>query len=99
MYIGQYPTNSYNSSIILLHHDFKSVSGVYNYWLIIDRSLEIITYTATVNIDHKTLQVHITLPFIVPLIYNYILTLSRSQIYATTYTDRLKMISGNNNLY
>ena len=47
------------------------------------------------------LQVHITLLFTVPLIYNYILTLSWSQIYVTTYayTDQLKTISGNNNLY
>ena len=100
-YISQYPTNIYNSFIILLHDDFKSVSGICDYWLIIEWSLVIMTYTTTVNVNHKTFQANIPLPFTVPLTYNYVLTLSQSQIYVTTYTytDQLKTISGNNNLY
>ena len=74
-----------------------------DYWLIIEWSLEIITSTTTVNVNHKTIQANITLPFTVPLTYNCILTSSQPQIYATTYTytytDWLKTISGNNNLY
>ena len=51
--IGQYPTTVYSSFNIQLHNDFKSVSNICNYWLIIKQFLVIITYTTTVNTNHN----------------------------------------------